>query len=327
MKQIHVLVAAAVLAASVPAYAQAPAPAGTYPARPVRFILGFQTGGVSDIVGRVVAQKWTETLGQTVLVENRPGAGGSIATDYVAKSPPDGYTILLTSPTQLAIVPNLMKAVTYDPLKDVAAIGGIAWTPNILSVNASSQIRTLADLVNAAKAAPGKLTFGSSGMGSVGHMSGEMLRVTTGAELLHIPYKSAGAAYPDMFSGSVTMVFDTLPSAIQHIQSGKARPIALMSDKRSSLVPDVPTFAEAGFPKSTLRFWIGVHGPVGMPPAVVQKLSESLAKAIESPELKQRFLTLGADPFPSTPQEMANVTRASYEEITSTIKAAGIKPE
>jgi tripartite-type tricarboxylate transporter receptor subunit TctC len=225
--------AALMLSASV--FAQA------FPQRPVRLIVAYATGGVSDIMGRVLAQKMSETLGQTMVVENRAGAGGMIGTDFVAKSPPDGYVIVLSSPTQMAIVPNLNKNTPYDPIKDFTAIGGIAMTPNILTINMSLPFRSLRELVDYAKANPGKLSFGSSGPGSVGHLSGEVLRMTTGADLLHVPYKSAGAAYPDMFAGSVSMVFDTLPSAIQHVNSGKARPIALMASKRAPLLPDVPT--------------------------------------------------------------------------------------
>ena len=307
----------------VSAFAQA----DSFPSKAVHLVVSFAAGGVSDIVGRVVAQRMTEFLGQTVIVENRPGAGGVIGTNYVAKAPPDGYIFVLTSPTQLAIAPNLQKSIPYDPIKDFSAIGGIARTPNILTINMALPIRSLRELVAHAKSNPGKLSFGSSGQGSVGHLSGEILRVSTGADMLHIPYKSAGAAYPDMFSGAVSMVFDTLPSAIQHVNSGKARPIALMSDKRSPLLPDVPTFAEAGYPEATLRFWIGLHGPAGMPPAVVQKLNDALNKALASPELRERFAALGADPLPITPQELASYTRSSLEQITRTIKAAGIRAE
>jgi tripartite-type tricarboxylate transporter receptor subunit TctC len=305
-----------------------PAPAqDAFPSKPVRFVVAFATGGVSDIVGRVVAQKWSETLGQQVVVENRAGAGGTIGTEYTAKAAPDGYTLVLSSPTQLAIAPALRKNVPYDPLKDFTPIGGIAFTPNILTINTALPFQNLADLVAYAKANPGKLSFGSSGPGSVGHLSGEVLRTTTGVDLLHVPYKSAGAAYPDMISGTVSMVFDTLPSAIQHVKSGKARPIALMSDKRSPLLPDVPTFAEAGFPQATLRFWIGVHGPANIPPAVVQKLNESLNRALTAQDLRDRFVTLGADPLPITPKELDALTRQSFEDISRTIKAAGIQPE
>ncbi|MBM3346926.1 MAG: tripartite tricarboxylate transporter substrate binding protein [Betaproteobacteria bacterium] len=299
--------------------------AQTFPAKPVRLIVAFGTGGVSDIMGRVLAQKMGETLGQPMVVENRAGAGGMIGTDFVAKAAPDGYVIVLSSPTQMAIVPNLNKSTPYDPVKDFTPIGGVAMTPNILSANVSAPFRNLKELVEYARANPGKLTFGSSGPGSVGHLSGEVLRTSSGAQLTHVPYKSAGAAYPDMISGNISMVFDTLPSAIQHIKSGKAHPIALMASKRAPLLPEVPTFAEAGFPEATLHFWIGLHGPAHIPQPVVQALNDGLKKALAAPDLRDRFTQLGADPLATTPQELGDMTRTTLEQITKTIKAAGIK--
>ena len=299
--------------------------AQTYPNRPVRLIVAYATGGVSDIMGRVLAQKMSETLGQPMVVENRAGAGGMIGTDFVAKSAPDGYVIVLSSPTQMAIVPNLNKSTPYDPIKDFTPIGGIAMTPNILSINVSLPFRTLKDLVDYAKANPGALTFGSSGPGSVGHLSGEVLRIASGAQLTHVPYKSAGAAYPDMIAGNISMVFDTLPSAIQHINSGKARPIALMASKRAPLLPNVPTFAEAGFPEATLHFWIGLHGPANMPQPVVQTLNDGLRKALAAPDLRERFTALGAHPLVISPQELGDMTRQTLDQITKTIKTAGIR--
>ena len=299
--------------------------AQSFPQRPVRLIVAYATGGVSDIMGRVLAAKMSETLGQPMVVENRAGAGGMIGTEFVAKSPPDGYVIVLSSPTQMAIVPNLNKSTPYDPIKDFTAIGGIAMTPNILTINTQLPFRTLRELVEYGKKNPGKLSFGSSGPGSVGHLSGEVLRMTTGADLLHVPYKSAGAAYPDMFAGTVSMVFDTLPSAIQHVNSGKARAIALMASKRAPLLPEVPTFAEAGYPEATLHFWLGLHGPANIPTPVVQALNDGLRKALAMPDLKERFTQLGADPLPTSPQELAEMTRTTLEQITKTIATAGIK--
>ena len=209
-----------------------------YPNKPIRLVVPYAAGGVSDIMGRALAQKLGELIGQPMIVENRAGAAGALGTDATAKSAPDGYTIVLSSLTAYAIAPNMNKSVTYDPVKDFSAIGGVAIAPNILTVSASAPFNTLKELVDYAKANPGKLTFGSSGVGSIGHLSGEVLRTSVGAQMLHIPYKSAGVAYPDMFAGNVSMVFDTLPSAIQHIRSGKAKPIAVLSDKRSPLLPE-----------------------------------------------------------------------------------------
>jgi tripartite-type tricarboxylate transporter receptor subunit TctC len=306
---------------SVSAFAQG------YPSKPIRLVVPYAAGGVSDIMGRALAHKLGELIGQPMIVENRAGAAGALGTDATAKSAPDGYTIVLSSLTAYAIAPNMNKSVAYDPVKDFTAIGGVAITPNILTVNTSAPFQSLKELVAYAKANPGKLTFGSSGVGSIGHLSGEVLRTSVGAEMLHVPYKSAGVAYPDMFAGNVSMVFDTLPSAIQHIRSGKAKPIAVLSDKRSALLPEVPTFAEAGFPEATLRFWFGLHGPANLPALVVQTLNETLNNALATPDLRERFATLGADPYPTTPQQLTELVRADMEKLAKTIKAAGIQRE
>ena len=319
---------AAVIFAAITAIAPLHASAqAAFPNKPIKLVVPYAAGGVSDIMGRVVAQKMTELLGQTMLVENRAGAGGALGSDVVAKSPPDGYTLVLSSLTTLAIAPNMLKSVQYDPVKDFSAIGPVAITPNILSVNTGSEFNTLRDMVNFAKANSGKLTFGSSGVGSIGHLSGEVLRTFTGAEMLHVPYKSAGVAYPDLFAGTLTMVFDTLPSAIQHIRAGKTRALAVLSDKRSALLPDVPTFAEAGYPEATLRFWFALHGPAGMPAAVVAKLNETLNKALATSDLRERFVTLGAEPYAGTPQQITELVRADLDKMARTIKAANIKSE
>jgi tripartite-type tricarboxylate transporter receptor subunit TctC len=182
-------------------------------------------------------------------------------------------------------------------------------------------------LIAYAKVNPGKLTYGSSGIGSVAHISAEMLRATTGIDLVHVPYKSAAQAYPDMISGSVSMVFDALPSAIQHIKSGKVRPIAMMSDRRASLVPDVPTFAEAGYPEATLRLWVGLHGPANLPAPIVQKLSDTAARTVAAPDVRERFTAVGADAYSTSPREFAELVRGDVERLGKMMAAAGIKGE
>jgi tripartite-type tricarboxylate transporter receptor subunit TctC len=299
----------------------------SYPNKPIRLVVPYAAGGVSDIMGRALAQKLSELIGQPVIVENRTGAGGTVGTDATAKAAPDGYTIVLSSLTAYAIAPNMLSTVTYDPVKDFTAIGGVAIAPNILTVSSSSSFGSLREIVAYAKANPGKLTFGSSGVGSTGHLSGELLRTSTGAEMIHIPYKSAGVAYPDMMAGSVSMVFDTLPSAIQHIRSGKIKPIAMLSDKRSALLPDVPTFAEAGFQEATLRFWFGLHGPAKLPAAVTEALNTTLNRALNSSDLRERFATLGADPYPTTPKALEDLVRSDMEKLAETVKLAKIKRE
>jgi tripartite-type tricarboxylate transporter receptor subunit TctC len=298
-----------------------------YPTRPVRMIVPYGAGGVSDIMGRVVAQRMTDLFGQPMVVENRAGAGGMLGTGMVAKSAPDGYTIVLSSLSAYAIGPRLVKDAPYDPIKDFTAIGGVAIAPTILTVNASLPLQSVKDVIAYARANPGKLSYGSSGIGSVGHISGEVLRTSTGLELVHVPYKTAAQAYPDMISGTVSMVFDALPSAIQHVRSGKARPIAMMSDRRASILPEVPTFSEAGFPQATLRLWVGLHGPANLPAAVVQRLNETLQRALSTAELRERFAAVGADPYPTTPQQLAELTRGDVDRLGKMMAASGIRAE
>jgi tripartite-type tricarboxylate transporter receptor subunit TctC len=321
-----VAVVLALTTAGAPAQTGGDSAAG-YPTRTVRMVVPYGAGGVSDIIGRVLAQKLSDQLGQPVVVENRGGAGGMLGTGLVAKSPPDGYTIVLSSLSAFAIGPRLVRTLPYDPVRDFTAIAGVALTPTILTVNPALAQRTVKEIVDYAKANPGRLNYGSSGVGSIGHISAELLRDASGADLVHIPYKSAAFAYPDLISGSVTMVFDALPSAIQYIRTGKVRPVAMMSEQRSPLLPDVPTFAEAGFPSVKLRLWVGLHGPSGLPPAVVQRLNEATAKALAAPDLRERYASVGADPMPMSAQAFGAMVREDVAALAKTIEAAGIKPE
>ncbi len=298
-----------------------------YPARAVRLVVPYGPGGVSDIIGRVLAQKMSETLGQTMVVDNRAGAGGMVGTGAVAKSAPDGYTIVLSSLSAYAIGPRMVKAQPYDPVNDFTAIGAVALTPTILTAGTDAPFRNVRELVAHAKANPSKLNYGSSGIGSVAHISAELLRNAAGVDLVHVPYKTAALSYPDMISGNLAMVFDALPSAIVHVRSGKARPIAMMSDRRSPLLSEVPTFAEAGYPAVTLRLWVGLHGPAGMPAPIVQKLNDALARALAAPDLRERFAAVGADPFTASPREFAAMIRQDVESLARTMEAAGIKAE
>jgi tripartite-type tricarboxylate transporter receptor subunit TctC len=325
METIRMLTGFVLLVLSLPALAQAPAE--SYPSRPIRLVVPYAPGGVSDITGRIVAQKMSELLGQSVVVENRAGAGGMVGTASVAKSAPDGYTIVLSSLSAYAIGPRMVKAPLYDPVRDFTPIGSVALSPTVLTINHELPFHTLQQLIAFAQANPGKLTYGSSGIGSVAHISAEVLRASTGIELVHVPYKSAAQAYPDMIGGSLSMVFDALPSAIQHIRSGKARPIAMMSDRRASLVPEVPTFAEAGYPEATLRLWVGLHGPAGLPGAIVQKLNETAAKAVAAADVRERFTAVGADAFATSPQQFAELVRGDVERLARMMTAAGIKSE
>jgi tripartite-type tricarboxylate transporter receptor subunit TctC len=323
MRALRILTALALAITASSAAAQPSA----YPTRPIRLVVPYAPGGVSDITGRIVAQKMSELLGQSVVVENRAGAGGMLGTGAVAKAEPDGYTVVLSSLSAYAIGPRLVKAPPYDPIRDFTAIGAVALSPTILTVNTALPFQSVHDVIAFAKANPGKLSYGSSGIGSVAHISAEMLRASTGIELVHVPYKSAAQAYPDMIAGSISMIFDALPSAIQHIRAGKARPIAMMSDRRASLLPEVPTFAEAGYPQATLRLWVGVHGPANLPAPIVQKLNETLVKVAAAPDVRERLTAVGADAYATTPQEFAQLVRGDVEKLGAMMAAAGIKAE
>ena len=322
MKTLRMLTGFLCILVCAPALGQA-----DYPSRPVRLVVPYAPGGVSDITGRIVAQKMTEILGQPVVVENRAGAGGMVGTGAVAKAEPDGYTIVLSSLSAYAIGPRLVKAPLYDPIKDFTAIAPVALSPTILTVTPALPFQNLKDVITYAKANPGKLTYGSSGIGSVAHISAEVLRASTGIDLVHVPYKSAAQAYPDVISGSVSMVFDALPSAIQHIKAGKVRPIAVMSERRASLVPDVPTFAEAGYPEATLRLWVGLHGPANLPAPVVQKLSDTAQKVVAAPDVRERFTSVGADGYFTSPREFSEMVRGDVERLGKMMATAGIKAE
>lgn len=300
-------------------------PAAGYPSRPLRLVVPYAPGGVSDIIGRVLAQKMTEVLGQSMVVENRAGAGGMVGTGAVAKGTADGYTIVLSSLSAYAIGPRMVKAPPYDPVNDFTPIGAVALTPTILTVGAGTPFRTVRELVAFAKANPGKLDYGSSGIGSVAHISAELLRASAGVDLTHIPYKSAALAYPDMIAGSLAMVFDALPSAIVHVRTGKARPVAMMSDRRSPLLPDVPTFAEAGYPEYRARAWAGLVAPGATPAPVMERLAQASARAAQRPEFREFAAKNGATAVGSSPQDFDRYLRVERTQLMALIAENNIR--
>jgi len=301
--------------------------AATFPAKPIRLVIPFAAGGVSDILGRALAQRLTELYGQPVVAENRAGAGGAVGSEMVANAPPDGYTLLLSSISTIAIGPYLVKKLPYDTINGLTPVGIVGFSPNVLAINPALPFKTLAELLAFGKVNPGKLTFGSAGIGSIGHLSGELLRSVTGADMVHVPYKTSAAAYPDVMAGNVSMVFDTLPAAVNFIKAGKVRALAVLSPRRTPLFPEVPTFAEAGVPEATLSFWSGVHAPANLPAPLLARLSEMLNKALTTPELRERLIEMGTDPTPVTPQQFSAQVRADFERIGKLVKAAGIVPE
>lgn len=323
------LLVASVMAATGAALAPviAAAQGSPYPNRPIRFMVPFAAGGVSDILGRVMAAKMSEVIGQTVIVENRGGAGGTVGADVVANANADGYMIMLSSLTTQSIAPHMLKKVPYNTQTAFTPIAGVALSPNILSIGANQPMKTLKEVIGFARSNPGKLSYGSSGLGSVGHLTGEMLRSLTNVDMIHVPFKSAGVAYPDVLAGNITMVVDTLPSALQHIKAGTVRPVVMLSPKRTPLLPEVPTIAEAGYPEATLNFWSGIFGPAGMPPAVVARLNEVIVKSLAAPDVRERLGTLGADAWPVSAEELGTRAREDFVRMGKIIKAAGLQPE
>ena len=298
-----------------------------FPSRGLRLMVPYSPGGGGDILGRVFAAKLADVLGQQVVVENRGGAGGMVGTEVVVKSQADGYTFVLTNLALLAISPNMVKKPLYDGLKDLTPIAGIAQSVNILSASQDAPFSNARELVAYAKANPDKLSYASSGIGSFGHLSGEILRATAGARMVHVPFKTSALAFPDVIGGRVTMVFDSVSSTIAHVRSGKVKPIAVMAERRSALLPNVPTFAEEGFPEVTLRFWSAIHGPAGIPAPIVQRLSDAILKVVSASDFKERLASLGQDATFMSARELDELARGDFTKFARAIKAAGIELE
>ena len=298
-----------------------------YPSRPIRMVVPFAPGGVSDITARVLVNKMHDGLGQRMVIDNRGGAGGMIGTDIVAKAPADGYTLVLASNGTHAVVPHLYKKVPYDPVKDFAPIGMVSVSPQVLAVNRDLGVRSLKELIALAKSKPGALTYGSSGSGSTGHISAEMLSAMAGIQLTHVPYKSASAAYPDVFSGRVAMVFDSAYSMTPHIKGERLRAIAVTTPTRATALPDLPTMAEAGLPGFSMPLWIAVFAPAGTPPAIVAKLNREMNRALAAPDVREQMAQQGAEVVYGTPAELLAAVRSDLKRVGEIVKAANIEAQ
>ena len=300
------LLGACTLAAAglLPAAAMAQ-PDANWPSKPIKWVVPFPPGGAMDVIARTLGEKAGRTLGQPFVIENRPGAGGNIGADAVAKSPADGSTILITSigmATNKALYPRL----SYDPVKDFAPISLLAIVPNVLVVNtAKTTDKSVADVIAHAKRDPGKLTYASAGNGTSIHLAGEVFASMAGLNLLHVPYKGSGPAVTDMLGGQVDLMFDSITSARPHILSGKLRALGVTSAKRSATLPGVPTIAEAGVPGYEVSPWFAVFAPAGTPAAIVNKINAALIDAMKQPDTVAKFETIGAEPIGTTPQQLA----------------------
>jgi len=318
VKTMKVVVAGLALAATS-ALAQ-------FPNKPIVTVVGFEPGGGTDTTARIVGPVLGEQLGQQMVVENRTGAGGNIAVDYVAKAAPDGYTIVLANVGSLAVNPHILKT-PYDPLRDLTPITMAAVFANVLVVQPSLPVNSVADLVKLAKEKPGTVTYASSGIGGAGHLSGELLKVMAKIDLVHVPYKGGGPAMQGFLGGQVASFFATPVSSISQIRAGRAKPIATTGSKRAALMPDVPTIAESGYPGYEALNWYGYLGPKGMSKDVVERLNRELVKAFAHPQVMAAMHKTGVEPQTSTPEEFAAYIKREYDTWGKVVKEAGIKAQ
>ena len=299
--------------------------AQNYPDKPIRLIVGYTPGGGNDIAARLIAPKLSEALGQPVIVENRPGAGTNIAQELVAKSAPDGYTLLLGSPA-VAINRSLYKKLPFDALRDLTGVSLFAVSPNILVVNPSVQAKNIKELIALAQSKPGKLTFSSSGNGSSQHLSGELFNLRAKVNTLHVPYKGTAPSLTALIGGEVDMSYSNIPATLTHIQSGRLRALANTGKKRAELLPDVPTLMESGVDVNTI-VWFSILAPAGTPRPIIDKLAGVLIKMPHTPEMKKRLADLGAEPVGSTPEEFNKHLRNETAEWAEVVKISGAKAD
>ncbi len=315
---------AATLAILAPHAARA---ADAYPAKPVRFVVAFPPGGGTDIIARAIAQKLAERIAQQVVVDNRPGAGGNIGTDIVAKSAPDGYTMLMGSAGPLAINASLFGKMPFDPIKDLAPVTLAASTPNVLVVHPSLRAATVKELIALAKARPGEINFASSGHGTPAHLAGELFNSMVGVKMVHVPYKGAAPALADLLGGQVQLMFSTMPPALPHVKDGKLRALAVTSAKRSPAAPDIPTLDEIALPGFEANTWHGVVVPAGTPATIVARLNREIVAILHLPDVVERFSSQGAEALGSTPEEFAAYIRSETLKWAKVVRDSGAKAE
>ena len=319
-KTIAMLIAAVMLPIATPASAQAP----TYPDKPIRIVVPFPVGGVADTFGREIGRKLTEAWGQPVVVDNRTGAGGNIGADMVAKSAPDGYTLVIGNIGTHAVNVSLLPVMPFDSVKDFTPIVHVLDAEGLLVVNPSIKATTVSELIALASAQPGTLSYGSAGVGTTSHLAGELFKSMTKVDIVHVPYKGNVPAITDLLGGQTSMIFATMPTVLPHVRAGKLRPLAVLGTARSPALPDVPTVAES-VPGFEVSNWIGLFGPAGMPSAIVARLNAEVQKIMRSPEIQKRLETEGAKFIPMTPDQFATFQKAEIAKWAKTIKDANIK--
>ncbi|CAB3891467.1 Bug family tripartite tricarboxylate transporter substrate binding protein [Achromobacter piechaudii] len=307
MKPIHTTLAVLLACLATPGLANA-----DYPDKPIRLVVPYAVGGTTDIIARVVGNKLGAQLGQSVIIENKPGAGGSIGSAYAAKQPADGYTLVMAVESSHAVNPNVYAKSAYDPVRDFAPISNLADVPNVLVVNPGMPATSLPAFLKLLKAEPGKYAFGSSGNGGLSHMNGELFMKTTGTRMLHVPYKGLGPALNDLVAGQVQVVFDNIPSSYPLIQAQRIRPLAVAARQRLKVLPDVPTYAEAGLPAMNHPSWFGLAAPAGTPAAVLDTLNAAVRQTLADPATVEAIERQGAVPSPMSREEFGALIAESY---------------
>jgi tripartite-type tricarboxylate transporter receptor subunit TctC len=311
--------------AALLALSAAAAGAQTYPSKPIRLVVPFPAGGSLDVVARAIGQKLSEAWGQPIVVDNRPGAGGNIGADLVAKSRPDGYTILEGALSTHAVNVSLYSRMPYDPVRDFDPITLVAVTPNVLVLNPSVPANNVKELIAYAKANPGKLSFASGSNGSAGHLAGELFKTEAGVDMVHVPYKGAAPAMQDLLAGRVQLMFDNLANSMQQVRAGKLRALAVTTARRSTLVPDLPTLSEAGLPGFDISTWWGFLAPAGTPREIVAKWNAEVARILATPEMKAFFAQQGAEPSPTSPEAFGAMIQSEIAKYAKIVKASGAK--
>jgi tripartite-type tricarboxylate transporter receptor subunit TctC len=315
------------LAAAAGAQTRSAPPAQAFPTKPVRFIVPFAPGGSTDTLARALGQKMSEGFGQQVVIDNRTGANGNIGMEIAAKAPPDGHTIVLGYIANVAIGPSLYEKLPFDPVRDYEAVTLLATSPNVLVAHPSVQATNLKELIALAKAKPAALNFASASVGSVGHLTGELINQLAGIRMVHVAYKGSGQAVTDLLGGHIQLMFSGFSSVMPHIKAGKLRALAQTGEKRSPALPDVPTIAEQGFPKFEATAWYGVHAPAKTPKPIVNRLNAEIVKALKLPDVRERLGSLGFEIVGSTPEYYAGYIKSEIKKWAKVVRASGAKPE
>jgi len=319
MKTILKVIALLMLAGAGPALAQ------QYPAKPIRMIIGFPPGGGTDIVGRIVGQRLSEVLGKQILPDNRGGASGQIAAELTAKAPPDGYTVMMAHIAAISILPSLYPKMPYDAARDFAPITLVAIGPNLLVVHPSVPVKSVKELVAFAKARPGQLHYASPGAGTVQHLAGELFKLQAKVDMLHVPYKGSGQSIVDLVAGHVHLDFDSVPPVLPHVRSGRLRALAVTSEKRFSILPDIPTVIEGGVPGFDMSTWWGLVAPAAVSKDIIARLQAETVKVLREPDVKEKIAFAGADTVGNTPEEFAAFIRAERVKYARIVREANIK--